>query len=704
MRISILLCVFLLACSEASTPIGSNVPAEDVDLGEDLAVADTRVDAEVPAGEVEQASDGAPSDSGDTEGQGDDVKTFSCVERPAVVPTQTFFTDISHASGMDQGNYLINPTVKVPINDHSRLAFADLDGDGFDDIVMHSLFPNPQAGVPFEHLVFLNQGDGTFADHSVESGLRDVQAGFFAFGDVDNDGDLDCFAGLDAKVPDGQHGMYLNDGSAHFSLVPSSGLDNSTLPAAVGNAVFADFDNDAALDLYVGIGQTSYAGEDFLFAGHGDGTFEDVSERLVGNQSLQSNGSVTCDFDNDGDVDIIVSTYGVSTGLGHNLLWENDGAGHFTEVAQAKGYAAQLTGNYWLASTGEGLDLEPDATVATAIGDNGFGVDCDDIDNDGFMDLFQTAISHPVDEDYSRKWSDPTQLLMNRGPSASFWFENRFLAAGLPFNEGDVDGAIIDFDNDGRLDLSISRDSKYEAAYDADDQKGWFGLMRQKADGQFESVGIASGINNLASQYTASLTACTDDSACLAPEKCLFAACRLPCTSDADCPSSSASESCGYFWSAPLNITQSFCRPLFQGKRAQNHAWSDIDHDGDLDLLVGGRDGGGGRPNFLFRNEIGQENRSLAIRVKGDGTHVNRDGIGTRLSLVAEGKQQQREVQSSRGMYNSMDGMTQVFGLGDFPCAYSLEVRWPDGKTATFPAGTFPEGRLELIYPDQLRL
>ena len=82
---------------------------------------------------------------------------------------------------------------------------------------MHSLYPNPRGGIPFEHLVFLNQRDGTFRDASVESGLKDVQAGFFAFGDVDNDGDQDVFAGLDIQLPNQSSAIYLNDGNGRFT-------------------------------------------------------------------------------------------------------------------------------------------------------------------------------------------------------------------------------------------------------------------------------------------------------------------------------------------------------------------------------------------------------------------------------------------------------------------------------------------------------
>jgi hypothetical protein len=527
--------------------------------------------------------------------------------------------------GIRAGNYTPMPPTAIPINDHSRLGFVDLNGDGYDDIVMHSLFPNPLKGIPFEHLVFLNNRDGTFRDFSDESGLRHLQAGFFAFGDIDNDGDEDAFAGLDIPLAGQTHQILLNDGQGHFTAKVGAGVETAMGQDTVtGNALFADFNRDGRLDLYLGNGQTGYAAADQLFFGNGDGTFSEVTAtRLVGkNPERPTNGLVACDYDDDGDLDIFVATYGVSVELGHDLLWENDGSGTFKNVALERGFAAQAGGNYYLDSTAHGAQAEPGKTADSFVGGNGFGLDCQDINGDGYPDLFETNISHPVDADYSRKWSDPSLLLINQGPAGSYAFINEFLRRRLPFNEGDVDGSTVDFDNDGRFDLAMSRDTKYEGAYMTADQKSWFGLMHQLPDGTFESVGLASGIND-----------------------------------------------------------ESAMQPWKRMKGAQNHAWSDIDHDGAPDLLVGGRDQGGGRPNFLFHNRLAPRNAWLALRLRGDGHKVNRDAIGAKVTVEVAGQKLVREVKASRGTYNSLDTRTLLFGLGDATCPATVTVRWPDGST-----------------------
>ena len=99
-----------------------------------------------------------------------------------------------------------------------------------------------------------------------------------------------------------------------------------------------------------------------------------------------------------------------------------------------------------------------------------------DYDNDGLWDAYITVGAHR-----GQGWS-LNQLWRQRQDGG---FDNEWLTRGLPFNEGDVDGSAVDFDNDGRFDLAISRDKKYEGAYTDPEQKAWFGLMHQQPDGRF---------------------------------------------------------------------------------------------------------------------------------------------------------------------------------------------------------------------------
>lgn len=585
----------------------------------------------------------------------------ACEPRPVTAPGEGFFTDVTVTAGLKSAEPVAGSRA------HPRVAFADIDDDGWDDIVAHNMFPGVRAGTErFEHLIWRNNHDGTYSDWSEESGLRDVQAAFFAFGDVDGDGDTDVFAGLDIldhPEPGQTHSLWLNEGDGTFVRKEASGVEKS-LGAdqqgrqiyGAGNAVFADFDGDADLDLFLGngnTGSTGYLTRNQLFLGNGDGTFTDASSRLGGNRATLANGSMACDFDDDADLDLFVSVYGVSNDGGRNMLFVNDGTGKFQNRATELGVDALPGGNYWRADLEHGRLAEPGKRAGQYIGGNGFGVDCPDIDNDGLLDILMADIAHstelppgyrgwPQEEidaaNYTRRWADPSQLLLNLGSDEGWAFANEWLDRGLPYNEGDIDSAAADFDNDGRLDIVVSRDKKYEASYSTYDQLGWLGLYHQQADGTFAAVAQESGINH----------------------------------------------------EEDPTVSQ-----RMRGSGVVN--WSDIDHDGDLDLLVGG--GPGSTSGHLFRNDIGQANDWLAVRVLG-GDGVNRDGIGTRVTVQRESTVLTREVKASRGTYNSTDTRVLHFGLGDMPCDYRLAVRWPDGREYAYDAATVGRNHWLTVWPD----
>ncbi len=87
-------------------------------------------------------------------------------------------------------------------------------------------------------------------------GSLTCRPGSFVFGDVDNDGDQDCFAALDLPTADLGIAIYLNDGAGHFAVKQDDSFSRTVGGTTTGNAEFADFNRDGRLDLYLGNGHT----------------------------------------------------------------------------------------------------------------------------------------------------------------------------------------------------------------------------------------------------------------------------------------------------------------------------------------------------------------------------------------------------------------------------------------------------------------
>src|SRR5688572_1092295 len=280
-------------------------------------------------------------------------------------------------------------TQKAGINgvEASRVAFADLDGDGRPDAVLECF------------KVFLNRGgrlerqktDGAFLPKPDASPAQAVQ-----FGDLDNDGHLDlvfCFnqPGENARLNEAWRG----DGKGGFTKVENSGVGVWHGPSI--SACFFDYDRDGRLDLFIG---NSYAeagspvaAPSRLYRGRGDGTFEDVTEKagLLGiaepgkpDSRRPIYGVAHTDWNNDGLQDLLVCVYGRQW----NRLWKNNGDGTFTDVAGATTFDgdADRTGKYSddvkkLFKEQRKIDLVDEAEWRS----NGNTFDCAvaDFDNDG---------------------------------------------------------------------------------------------------------------------------------------------------------------------------------------------------------------------------------------------------------------------------------------------------------------------------------
>ncbi|KKK77746.1 hypothetical protein LCGC14_2850490, partial [marine sediment metagenome] len=179
-------------------------------------------------------------------------------------------------------------------------AFIDYDNDGDLDVYVNNYGPN---------VLYRNNGNGTFTDVTEKAGVaagHQVGAGT-NFLDIDKDGDLDLF---------------------------------------VANYVKFFFDDDRVFKHFTGRpvypGPNDYSPTpDILYRNNGDGTFTDISEESgIGAQAGTGMGTVCADYDNDGDTDIIVA----NDMLG-NFLYENDGTGKFEEAALFAGIAYDLGGS-----------------------------------------------------------------------------------------------------------------------------------------------------------------------------------------------------------------------------------------------------------------------------------------------------------------------------------------------------------------------
>ena len=192
--------------------------------------------------------------------------------------------------------------------------FCDYDQDGDPDLyVANDSAPN---------FLYRNQGNGTFADVAVESGVAlsaegIAQAGMgIAYGDYDNDGFSDFFV---THFEDDYNTLYRNRGDGSFGVASAdAGLTEPSLPRLAFGTNFLDYDNDRDLDLFVANGHVypqirhinpaGYSEANQLFANQGPDGGHRFAEVAAGdlNRANVSRGSAKGDYDNDGDIDLLV--------------------------------------------------------------------------------------------------------------------------------------------------------------------------------------------------------------------------------------------------------------------------------------------------------------------------------------------------------------------------------------------------------------
>lgn len=323
--------------------------------------------------------------------------------------------------------------------------WGDYDNDGDLDILLTGY-----TGLNKVAPVYRNNGDGTFSEKTAV-GLTGVDIGSVDWGDYDNDGDIDILltgfsdSGYVTKI-------YRNEGNGSFA--EQTGIE---LPQVVYSAAaWGDYDNDGLLDILL-TGQT----ENWitkLYHNNGDNTFTDVFQAgLIGvHRSAVDWG----DFDNDGDMDIVLTGYADGGNIISSVFINHNGSfSEETGIILSGVYDGSVDwgdldsdGRLDLVLTGSGI-----AEIYHNNGDRSFSrlteinltgvsdssVALGDLDNDGDMDIIITG-------------SETAKVYRNNG-------DNTFTeqtGAGLTGVSNSAT-ALGDYDNDGDLDLLLTGETPY---------------------------------------------------------------------------------------------------------------------------------------------------------------------------------------------------------------------------------------------------
>lgn len=447
-------------------------------------------------------------------------------------PGQQAFEDVSAAWGLT-GDFAAGV----------RISSADLDGDGWDDLAIRKVGNVKDDPAGARAVWLLRNAKDHFEDVTAASGLLQNRsdpsplgrpAEIVVFADVDNDGDLDAFTGASGTSPETSEVM-LNAGDGTFSLASADSAVRVPNDAIAG-ASFADVNLDGVVDLWLGGTGVQGAGtQDRLYLGDGQGGFVDLTSEAglttepwgdvqalnEGRAHSYSWGTVACDLNGDGLPELLSSSYGRAP----NHLWQAEPLTgplpQYENRSVASGYAyddrqdwsdnesarchcklhpsdpgcAGVPAPQYIQCNTDAdafrwnhaFDREP-----FRLGGNTGTTVCADVNGDGRLDLLNLEIVH-WDVGSS---SDPTELLINTGDEAVRFTRPGNQVTGLsrphelPWDDGDITGAVFDFDNDGRPDI-------YIGSTDYPGTRGW--LYHQKADGTFEPVPLSDGIDHKSS-------------------------------------------------------------------------------------------------------------------------------------------------------------------------------------------------------------
>jgi len=452
-------------------------------------------------------------------------------------------------------------------------------------------------------------------------------------------------------------------------------------PFFSGGAAAGDVDGDGRTDLVF----TRLNDTEILYRNLGNGAFEARSSAAGFRFPTYTNGVASGDVDNDGDLDLYMTT----TGYTRNYLYLNDGTGYFTD-----------------AGAGE------TAALANGTIRDGEGVSFGDYDNDGYLDLVTGDWGNFVANSQSR-------LLRNLGAAQPGAFEDVTAAAGINVYRKDRSyrfaPRFVDLDRDGRLDVTFAADFKTSQLfwnngdgtftegtiaagvgtdlngmgtsfgdYDGDGDLDWFitniteppgigtpfggwnRLYRNEGNRTFTDVTQQAGVRDSRFSWGASFFDYDNDG-------------------DVDLAATNGYNGQGwtddrtFLWQNDDGVYTDVSDALGIADTLQGRGLIhlDYDDDGDLDFVVVNN----AAAPVLYRNDGGNANHYL--RIEPQGTLSNRDGIGAWITVTPDLTNPERqlvwEIDGGSSFLSHSERIAH-FGLGASTDAVDLvAIEWPSG-------------------------
>ena len=515
------------------------------------------------------------------------------------------FVDVSQEAGIQFQHFSGQRSTQLPEDMGSGAAWGDYDNDGWLDLfVVNQVGPltltaDEIKNSPAHCSLYHNNGDGTFSEVSKQAGVDHRGWGMAgAWGDYNNDGWLDLFISCY-----GENIFYHNNGNGTFSDQTSeAGLHISK--GFWSGISWADFNRDGFIDLYV-CGYVNYSFQEtqkislqynaevpaslnpssfdpernLLYRNNGHGHFSEIAGKAgVANRNGRGLSAAWCDFDDDGWPDLYVAN-----DVSDNVLFRNLGNETFDDISNAS----------WVSDYRGAMGI--------AVGD---------WDRDMDMDMFITHWLAQENALYDNMHSQYASLDKSSSTNTIKFMDeaDRYGLGQIALDNIGWGTSFFDYDNDGKLDLFVVNGSTLQQK-----DKSW--LLIPMSDQLFWNSGINTGFYNVSP------------------------------------------------------VSGEVFTKKYVGRGA---AFADYDNDGDIDIFVVNNGG----PGMLLRNEGGNDKRWLKVSL--EGVQSNRYGIGAKLILKSGSGIQTRQV-GCQGSYCSQNSLIEHFGLANDTTVETLQIVWPGG-------------------------